>query len=66
MEIPPSPCSPGLTFNAAQGRSGEQPILYITERRVFVVVPGGLRLFDVAPRIDIERDILAHMTFRPL
>jgi propionate CoA-transferase len=32
---------------------------------VFDVTPGGLRLIEVAPGIDIERDVFAHMAFRP-
>jgi propionate CoA-transferase len=41
-------------------------VLYVTERCVFVLTPDGLELTEVAPGIDIERDILALMDFRPL
>ena len=40
-------------------------MLYITERCVFELTPSGLRLAEVAPGIDIERDILARMDFQP-
>jgi propionate CoA-transferase len=33
---------------------------------VLALTPDGLELTEVAPGIDIERDILAHMAFRPI
>ena len=41
-------------------------MLYVTERCVFRLTPQGLLLAEVAPGIDIERDILAHMDFKPI
>ena len=38
-------------------------MLYVTERCVFRRTPAGLELAEVAPGIDIERDILAQMDF---
>src|SRR5262249_28824896 len=38
----------------------------VTERCVFRLTGNGLELTEVAPGIDIERDILAHMDFRPI
>jgi len=55
-----------ITFSAAQARKTGTPVLYVTERCVFSLVAGGVELIEVAPGIDIERDILAHMGFRPL
>jgi propionate CoA-transferase len=43
-----------------------QPVLYVTERCVFKLTPNGLELVEVAPGIDIDRDILARMEFRPI
>ena len=42
-----------------------QPVIYVTERCVFQLTHDGLELIEVAPGIDIERDILAHMAFKP-
>jgi propionate CoA-transferase len=44
----------------------KQPVLYITERAVFRLRSAGLELIEVAPGIDIQRDVLAHMDFVPL
>ncbi len=41
-------------------------MLYVTERCVFALRPEGLELIEAAPGIDIERDILARMDFKPL
>lgn len=46
-------------------RQGREAV-YITERAVFVLSPAGLELTEVAPGIDIERDILPHMRFAPI
>ncbi|WP_347248744.1 acyl CoA:acetate/3-ketoacid CoA transferase [Zoogloea sp.] len=53
------------TFSGPQAIRRGTPVLYITERCVFSLVPEGLELIEVAPGIDIERDILARMAFRP-
>jgi len=54
-----------ITFSGAHAAARGQPVLYVTERCVFALEPGGLRLAEVARGIDVERDILAHMAFRP-
>ncbi len=55
-----------VTFNAALALERSQDILYVTERAVFRPTPDGIELIEIAPGIDLDRDILAHMDFRPV
>ena len=55
-----------ITFSGEFAVENAQPALYITERCVFQITPEGLELREVAPGIDIERDILRQMDFKPL
>jgi propionate CoA-transferase len=54
------------TFSGKYASMRGQPVVYVTERCVFRLTPEGLELTEVAPGIDIERDILAHMDFKPI
>ena len=55
-----------VTFNGGLAAAAGQRVLYVTERCVFRLTAAGLALVEVAPGIDLERDILALMDFRPL
>ncbi|MBV8577381.1 MAG: acyl CoA:acetate/3-ketoacid CoA transferase, partial [Acetobacteraceae bacterium] len=54
------------TFSGPYAVKQGQKVLFVTERCVFRLVPEGMELIEVAPGVDIERDILAKMAFRPL
>ncbi len=55
-----------ITFNGAYAAERGQPVLYVTERCVFRRSREGLELIEVAPGIDIKRDILSQMEFSPI
>src|ERR1019366_6039058 len=55
-----------VTFSGAYAAARGQSVLYVTERCLFTLSPDGLELIEVAPGIDIERDILALMDFKPV
>ena len=55
-----------ITFSGPIAVSKGQSVIYVTERCVFRLLADGLHLVEVAPGIDIERDILSQMDFRPV
>ncbi len=54
-----------ITFSGPYAIEKGQEIVYVTERAVFRLAEGGLELTEIAPGIDLEKDILAHMEFEP-
>ncbi len=54
-----------ITFSGKYAAKSKKPILYITERCVFTLADGEVTLIEIAPGIDLEKDILAHMDFKP-
>jgi len=55
-----------ITFNGKFTAEQGKEVLYITERCVFRLTENGLKLSEVAPGIDVEKDILSNMEFKPI
>jgi propionate CoA-transferase len=55
-----------ISFSADVARHKRQDVLFVTERAVFRLIDSGLELMELAPGIDLQRDVLEQMAFRPI
>ncbi|MDI6741906.1 MAG: acyl CoA:acetate/3-ketoacid CoA transferase [Smithella sp.] len=55
-----------ITFSGSMGAQSGRTILYVTERCVFRLSEKGLMLVEIAPGINLQKDILEKMKFVPL
>lgn len=55
-----------ITFSGPQAMARGQEVIFVTERAVFRLTPKGVVLEEIAPGVDLQRDILDRMGFTPL
>lgn len=56
-----------ITFSGEYAKEVAQPVVYVTERAVFEMKPdAGFTLTEIAPGIDLHRDVLDRMDFKPI
>src|SRR5690606_1820483 len=55
-----------ITFSGANARASGQRVLYVTERAVFELAADGVALTEVARGVDVQRDVIDRIGFRPL
>jgi len=54
-----------ICYNARYAQEQGRGALFVTERAVLRAVDGTLEVIEIAPGVELERDVLAHMAFRP-
>jgi propionate CoA-transferase len=54
------------TFSGPQAAKWGKTVLYVTERCVFRLCAEGLELVEIAPGVDLQKDILDKMDFMPI
>ncbi|MGT2958272.1 acyl CoA:acetate/3-ketoacid CoA transferase [Streptococcus bovimastitidis] len=54
-----------VSFSGEYATESGQEVLYVTERGVFDLHNGQVRLIEIAPGVDLQKDILDQMEFEP-
>ncbi len=54
-----------ITFSGSQAYKEGKTIFYVTERAVFTLEGGEMTIIEIAPGLDLEKDVIAAMEFKP-
>ncbi len=54
-----------ISFSGEYAAEKEQEVIYVTERAVFRLTKEGPELVEIAPGIDLQKDVLDKMAFAP-
>ena len=54
-----------ITFSGQQALVHGQRVIYVTERAVFALTKNGVALIEIAPGVDLQKDVLDRMGFAP-
>ncbi len=55
-----------VCFHGPSAVASGQQVLYVTERAVFELTTKGLKLIEITPGLDLQRDVLDQMEFQPI